>query len=52
MGYCMDCKKMRQMRKVERLRTKNNAVMLTGRCVVCNRKINLLMGRQRSDTEE
>jgi hypothetical protein len=47
----MDCKKKREMRKVERTRTKNNAIMLTGRCNVCNRKINLLMGRKISSED-
>lgn len=42
----MDCKRKREMRKVERKRTKNNAIMLTGKCAVCNRKINILMGRK------
>lgn len=45
----MDCKKKMQMRKVERVRTKNNARMLTGRCIKCNRKINLLLGREKQE---
>lgn len=40
------------MRRVERSRTKNNAVMLTGKCVVCGRKINILMGRKALEEEE
>lgn len=48
----MDCKRKREMRRVERSRTKNNAVMLTGKCVVCGRKINILMGRKALEEEE
>jgi len=45
----MDCRERRQMRKMTERTLKNNARMLTGECVKCGRKINVLMGKKRID---
>lgn len=50
-GYCMDCKEKRQMRRVEQSLTSNNAIKVSGYCVKCNRKINLLKGRKKTIQE-
>lgn len=48
LAYCFGCRSMRTMRKLREEIAKNNAPVIKGNCVICDREMFKLKGKVRN----